>query len=134
VDGNMQLKDGMQLGMTEYISAACSITDGTINISFEGAPRNYSRLRISALPGQTLTVNTTGFTPAGATEAATEAHTLTADENGNTYLYGTFAVAATVSVKQGEVTLEEYTFTAEKHPEGTKPGINYALDARTIAD
>ena len=130
----MQLKDGMQLGMTEYIPAACSITDGTIHISFEGATRNYSRLRISALPGQTLTVTTTGFTPAGATEAATEAHTLTADENGNIYLYGTFAVAATVSVKQGEVTLEEYTFTAEKYPDGTKSGINYALDARTIAD
>ncbi|MBQ2743908.1 MAG: hypothetical protein IJF32_14045, partial [Oscillospiraceae bacterium] len=134
VDGNMQLKDGLQLGMTEYISAACSITDGTLNISFKGVTRNYSRLRISALPGQTLTVNTTGFTPAGATEAATDAYTLTADENGNTYLYGTFAEGATVSVKQGEVTLEEYTFTAEKHPDGTKSGINYALDARPIID
>ncbi|MBR3681501.1 MAG: fimbrillin family protein [Clostridia bacterium] len=134
VDGNMQLKDGMQLGMTEYISAACSITDETLNISFKGATRNYSRLRISALPGQTLTVNTTDFTPAGATDAATDAYTLTADENGNTYLYGTFAEGATVSVKQGEVTLADYTFTAEKHPEGTKSGINYALDARPIID
>ena len=135
VDGNnMQLKDGMQLGMTEYISAACSITDETLNISFKGATRNYSRLRISALPGQTLTVNTTGFTPAGANEAATKAYTLIADENGNIYLYGTFTVDATVSVKQGEVTLEEYTFTAEKHPDGTKSGINYALDARPIID
>ena len=134
VDGNMQLKDGMHLGMTEYISAACSITDGTLNISFEGTTRNYSRLRISALPGQTLTVTTTGFTPAGATEAANDVYTLTADENGNIYLYGAFAEGATVSVKKGEVTLANYTFTAEKHPDGSKSGINYALDARPIID
>ena len=134
LDGNMRLKDGMQLGMTEYISAACSITDVTLNISFEGATRNYSRLRISTLPGQTLTVTTTGFTPAGATAVANDVYTLTADENGNIYLYGTFAVGATVSVKQGEVSLADYTFTAEKHPEGAKPGINYALDARPIID
>jgi len=133
-DGNMQLKDGMQLGMTEYISAACSITDGTLNISFEGVTRNYSRLRISTLPDQTLTVTTTGFTPAGATAVANDVYTFTADENGNIYLYGTFAVGATVSVKQGEVSLADYAFTADKHPEGTKPGITYALDARPIID
>ncbi len=134
VDGNVRLKDGMQLGMTEYISAACSITGGTLHISFEGVTRNYSRLRISALPGQTLTVTTTGFIPAGATEVATEAYTLTADENGNIYLYGTFAVNATVSVKQGEVSLADYTFTAEKHPEGTEKGKSYVLDARLVID
>ena len=134
VDGNMQLKDGLQLGMTEYILAACSITDGTLNISFEGATRNYSRLRIFALPGQTLTVTTTDFTPAGATKAATEAYNLTADENGNVYLYGTFAEGATINVKQGEVTLAEYTFTADKNPNGTEHNKSYALDARPIID
>ena len=134
VDGNMQLKDGMQLGMTEYILAACSVTDGILNISFDGAIRNYSRLRIFALPGQTLTVTTTDFTPAGATKAATEAYTLTADENGNVYLYGTFAEGATINVKQGEVTLADYTFTADKNPNGTVHNKSYALDARPIID
>ena len=134
VDGNMQLKDGLQLGMTEYILAACSVTDGILNISFDGAIRNYSRLRIFALPGQTLTVTTTDFTPAGATKAATEAYTLTADENGNVYLYGTFAEGATISVKQGEVTLADYTFTADKNPNGTEHNKSYALDARPIID
>jgi hypothetical protein len=134
VDGNMQLKDGLQLGMTEYILAACSVTDGILNISFDGAIRNYSRLRIFALPGQTLTVTTTDFTPAGATKAATEAYTLTADENGNVYLYGTFAEGATINVKQGEVTLAEYTFTADKNPNGTVHNKSYALDARPIID
>ena len=134
VDGNMQLKDGLQLGMTEYILAACSVTDGILNISFDGAIRNYSRLRIFALPGQTLTVTTTDFTPAGATKAATEAYTLTADENGNVYLYGTFAEGATINVKQGEVTLADYTFTADKNPNGTEHNKSYALDARPIID
>ena len=129
VDGNMQLKDGLQLGMTEYILAACSVTDGILNISFDGAIRNYSRLRIFALPGQTLTVTTTDFTPAGATKAATEAYTLTADENGNVYLYGTFAEGATINVKQGEVTLADYTFTADKNPNGTEHNKSYALYA-----
>ena len=132
VDGNMQLKDGLQLGMTEYILAACSVTDGILNISFDGAIRNYSRLRIFALPGQTLTVTTTDFAPAGATKAATEAYTLTADENGNVYLYGTFAEGATISVKQGDVVLKEYAFTAEKIPGGTEQGKSYALDATPI--
>ena len=134
VEGNMQLKDGMQLGMTEYILAACSVTDGILNISFDDAIRNYSRLRIFALPGQTLTVTTTDFTPAGATKAATEAYTLTADENGNVYLYGTFAEGATINVKQGEVTLADYTFTADKNPNGTVHNKSYALDARPIID
>jgi len=134
VDGNMQLKDGMQLGMTEYISAACSITDETLNISFEGVTRNYSRLGIIGLSNQTLTVITHDFTPAGATEVAIDAFALTTDDNGNAFLYGVFAEGATVSVKQGEVSLADYAFTAEKHPEGTKSGINYALDAMPVID
>ena len=124
VDGNMQLKDGMQLGMTEYISAACSITDGTINISFEGATRNYSRLRIVGLANQTLTVITYGFIPAGATEEAAESYTLTTDENGNADLYGTFAEGATIAVQLDETVLAEYVFY-----ESTASGMSYALDA-----
>ena len=124
VDGNMQLKDGMQLGMTEYISAACSITDGTLNISFEGATRNYSRLRIVGLANQTLTVITTGFTPAGATEEATKSYTLTTDEDGNADLYGVFAEGATILVQLDETELAQYIFY-----ESTANGMSYALDA-----
>ena len=131
-DGTLQ--DGMQLGMTEYLVGEYEIGDGFMNVSFANATRNYSRLRISALPGQTLTVITTDFAPAGATSTAIEPYTITADEDGNADLYGTFAVDATVSVKKGEVTLVDYTFTAEKHPEGIEKGISYALDARPIID
>ncbi|MBP3601261.1 MAG: fimbrillin family protein, partial [Alistipes sp.] len=124
VDGNMQLKDGMQLGMTEYISAACSITDETLNISFKGATRNYSRLRIVGLANQTLTVITTGFTPAGATEEASESYTLTTDEDGNADIYGTFAEGATILVQLDETELAQYIFY-----ESTANGMSYALDA-----
>jgi hypothetical protein len=83
---------------------------------------------------QTLTVTTTDFTPAGATSVATEPYTLTADDKGNAYLYGIFAEGATVNVKKGDVTLKDYTFTAEKNPNGTEHNKSYALDARPVID
>lgn len=117
VTGNtMNMKTGMQLGMTEYLEAAnCTLENGIISISFEGVTRDYSRLRLAGLAGETYTITTTGFTPAGATSVATEAYTLTADVKGNAYLYGTFAKDATVGT---------YTFTTE-----TEQGRSYALEA-----
>ena len=134
VEGVKQLRSGMQLGMCEYLEADCEIQNGTINISFADALRTYSRLRIAGLENQTLTVTTTDFTPAGATSVATEPYTLTTDEKGNAYLYGTFAEGATVSVKQGDITLKDYTFTADKNPNGTEHNKSYALDARPAID
>ena len=128
-EGTMQLRSGMQLGMTEYLYGNYEMENGIMTITFEGAIRDYSRLRIAGLENQTLTVTTTDFTPAGATEVATGAYTLTADEKGNAYLYGIFAEGATVTVKQGDVIRVSYPFTAE-----TEQGKSYALDARPIID
>ena len=133
-EGTMQLRSGMQLGMTEYLSGNYEIENGIMTITFEGAIRAYSRLRIAGLANQTLTVTTTDFTPAGATEVATAAYTLTTDNNGNAFLYGVFAEDATVIVKQGNVVLKDYTFTAEKNPNGTEHNKSYALDARPVID
>lgn len=133
-EGTMQLRSGMQLGMTEYLSGNYEMDNGIMTITFEGAIRTYSRLRIAGLANQTLTVTTTDFTPAGATEVATDAYTLTTDNNGNAFLYGVFAEGATVSVKQGDITLKDYTFTAEKNPNGTEHNKSYALDARPVID
>ena len=133
-EGTMQLRSGMQLGMTEYLSGNYEIENGIMTITFEGAIRTYSRLRIAGLANQTLTVTTTDFTPAGATSVATEPYTLTADDKGNAYLYGIFAEGATVNVKKGDVTLKDYTFTAEKNPNGTEHNKSYALDARPVID
>ena len=129
-EGTMQLRSGMQLGMTEYLSGNYEIENGIMTITFEGAIRDYSRLRIVTMPEATLTVTTTDFTPAGATKVATAAYTLTTDNNGNAFLYGVFAEGATVSVKQGDVVLKDYTFSAEKNPNGTEHNKSYALDAR----
>ena len=128
-EGTMQLRSGMQLGMTEYLSGNYEIENGIMTITFEGAIRTYSRLRIATMPEATLTVTTTDFTPAGATEVATAAYTLTADDKGNAYLYGIFAEGATVTVKKGDVTLADYTFA-----EATEAMYGYALEARPIID
>ena len=133
-EGKMPLRSGMQLGMTEYIPANCSFANDAVSINFAEVTRNYSRLRIVADAGQELTVTTTDFTPAGATEAATASYTLTTDNNGNAFLYGTFAEGATVSVKQGDVVLKDYAFTTGNNPGGTESGKSYALDARPVID
>ena len=144
-EGTMQLRSGMQPGMTEYLSGDYEMENGIMTITFEGAIRDYSRLRIAAMPEATLTVTTTDFTPAGANNSSSESgevpqaegsvtYTLTADEKGNAYLYGVFAEEATVSVKQGDITLKDYTFTAEKNPNGTEYNKSYALDATPVID
>ena len=127
------LLEGKQYGEAEYILARTTISENSLDINFESG-RTYSRLRIAGLANQTLTVTTTDFTPAGATEVATAAYTLTTDNNGNAFLYGVFAEGATVIVKQGDVTLKDYTFTAEKNPNGTEHNKSYALDATPVID
>ena len=122
------------LGTGEYIEFDCELNGAELTVKLENAKRNYSRLRIVGLPNKTLTVTTTEFTPAGATSAATAPYTLTTDENGNAFLYGTFAEGATISVKQGDVVLKEYAFTANKHPGGTEHGKSYVLDAVSVID
>ena len=144
-EGTMQLRSGMQLGMTEYLSGNYEMDNGIMTITFEGAIRTYSRLRIAGLANQTLTVTTTNFTPAGVNNSSPESgeepqaegyvtYTLTTDNNGNAFLYGVFAEDATVIVKQGNVVLKDYTFTAEKNPNGTTHNKSYALDATPVID
>ncbi len=132
-DKTIGLLEGKKYGEAEYIPAKTTISGNTLDIRFESG-RTYSRLRIAGLANQTLTVTTTDFTPAGATEVATAAYTLTTDNNGNAFLYGVFAEDATVSVKQGDITLKDYTFSAEKNPNGTAHNKSYALDARPVID
>lgn len=124
-DGNKVLKKGMQLGMTEYLTAHCDETDGYVKISFDGVTRDYSRLRIAGIVNATYTVSTTGFTPVGG-GTAPASYTLVTDEKGNAYLYGTFAKDATVTVKVGETELRKHTFTGG----ATEVAKSYVLDAR----
>lgn len=134
-DKTIGLVSGKVYGMEEYIPAQTSISGNTLEIRFDGAP-TYSRLRIVGSAKQTLTVTTTGFTPAGpeGTTAPTS-YTLTTDDKGNSYLYGTFAKDATVNIKKGNVILTEYAFSESKgYTNGTENGKSYALDARPVID
>ena len=125
-DGKKVLKEGMQLGMTEYLVAHCDETDGYVNINFDGVTRDYSRLRIAGEKNATYTVSTTGFTPVGNGTAPADGYTLITDEIGNAYLYGTFAKDATVTVKVGKTELRKHTFTGG----ATEVAKSYVLDAR----
>ena len=122
------------LGTGEYIEFDCELNGTELTVKLESATRNYSRLRIIGLPNQTLTVTTMDFTPAGATEAGEHTYTLTTDNNGNAFLYGVFAEGATISVKQGDVVLKDYAFTANKQPGGTEQGKSYVLGAAPVID
>ena len=143
-DKTIGLLEGKQYGEAEYIPAKTTISGNTLDIRFESG-RTYSRLRIAGLANQTLTITTTDFTPAGVNNSSSESgevpqaegsvtYTLTTDNNGTAFLYGVFAEDATVSVKQGDITLKDYTFTAEKNPGGTEHNKSYALDATPVID
>ncbi|MBQ2950045.1 MAG: hypothetical protein IJE12_03215, partial [Prevotella sp.] len=126
-DGVMKLRDGMQPGMTEYIHANTTVDGLNVSISFKDVTRSYSRLRIASEAGKELTVATTGFTPAGTTSVVADDYTLTTDDNGNAFLYGTFAVGATVSVSAGNIEIVSHAFTS-----ATEECVSYALDAIAI--
>lgn len=131
-DKTIGLEEGKQYGMAEYILAKTDINDNTLNISFTGVSRTYSRLRIITTTNTQLTVTTTGFTPAGPADApAPESYSLKADYyGGNAFLYGTFAENAKINIanNNGEK-LWEYDFT-----KATTEGTSYALFAGTIVD
>ena len=125
VNNVVTAKAGTQYGTEEYFSTIAQFVDGVVTIAFGDMRRTYSRLRIATEAKQTITVTTTDFYPAGAVWAAqTEPYTLTADDKGNAYLYGTFAEEATVTVHQGDTEFATHTFNV-----ATKAGGSYALYA-----
>jgi hypothetical protein len=110
-EGQIALQDGKQYGEAEYILARTTISENSLDINFESG-RTYSRLRIVAEAEQTLTVTTTGFTPAGPENvSAPDSYTLVADGKDNAYLYGTFAEGGSVTVKKGDAELATHTFS-----------------------
>ena len=123
-DKTIVLLEGKKYGEAEYILAKTTISGNTVDISFERG-RIYSRLRIVAEAEQTITVTTTGFTPAGPENiSAPESYTLVVDEKDNAYLYGTFAENGTVTVKKGDAELTTQTFSVT-----SEQGKSYALYA-----
>ena len=129
--GELFLKKGKVAGTDEYIEGKAIITGNgeTITVSFAEATRKYSRLRIATLPNEQITVDTEDFTPAGSSDMEQKGnYTLTSDEKGNAYLYGTFENNSEVTVKYREAALTTYTFS-----QATESAKSYALDASIIS-
>ena len=127
---SLMLKKGKAAGTDEYIEGKARITGNgeTITVSFAEATRKYSRLRIATLPNEQITVDTEHFTPAGSSNMERKGnYTLTSDEKGNAYLYGTFNNSE-VTVKYREAPLKTYTFS-----QATENAKSYALDASIIS-
>ena len=129
--GELHLKKGKAAGTDECIEGKAKITGNgeTITVSFAEATRKYSRLRIATLPNEQITVDTEYFTPAGSSDMEQKGnYTLTSDEKGNAYLYGTFINNSEVTVKYREAPLKTYTFS-----QATENAKSYALDASIIS-
>lgn len=129
--GKLVLKEGKDPGTDEYIGGNARITGNgeTITVSFAEATRKYSRLRIATLPNEQITVDTEHFTPAGSSDMEQKGnYTLTSDEKGNAYLYGTFENNSEVTVKYREAALTTHTFS-----QATESAKSYALDATVVS-
>ena len=128
---SLMLKKGKAAGTDELIEGNAIITGNgeTITVSFAEATRKYSRLRIATLPNEQITVDTEDFTPAGSSDMEQKGnYTLTSDEKGNAYLYGTFENNSEVTVKYREAALTTHTFS-----QATESAKSYALDATVIS-
>ena len=129
--GKLVLKEGKAAGTDEYIEGKANITPNGqgITVEFSKATRNYSRLRIATLPNEQITVDTEYFTPAGSSDMEQNGnYTLTSDEKGNAYLYGTFENNSEVTVKYREAALATHKFSKK-----TENAKSYALDATVIS-
>lgn len=130
--GKLVLKEGKAAGTDEYIEGKAEITGNGqgINVSFAEATRNYSRLRIATMPNKQITVAFNNrYTPAGSrVNAIFPRYTLTSDEKGNAYLYGTFGQYCDFEVKYEGAPLASHTFY-----QAAENAKSYVLDATVIS-
>ena len=130
--GELHLKKGKAAGTDECIEGKAKITGNgeTITVSFAEATRNYSRLRIATMPNKQITVAFNNrYTPAGSSvNAIFPRYTLTSDEKGNAYLYGTFGQDCDFEVKYEGAPLASHTFY-----QAAENAKSYVLDATVVS-
>ena len=128
VDGQVTPKADIPLGLGEYFSTEATFDETQISISFSGVERAYSRVRISAIPLQTIVVEVTAFTPAGAVVTRADdgdyCYEITTDEKGNAYLYGIFSAGATIRASVGDNVFTELTLSS-----ATESGQSYSFNS-----
>lgn len=129
--GELVLKEGKVAGTDEYIEGKANITPNgeAITVKFAEATRNYSRLRIATIKNEPITVGTEYFTPVAGSREDSKEYSLTSDNKGNVFLYGSFVKNSTVTVKYNDTSLANHTFTGT-----TEKGKSYALDATVISE
>lgn len=132
-NGSLDFKDifGNPNGTAEFLEATCTVHYGDnnyVDISFANATRNYSRLRIATIPKTEIKVDADNFAPTDNPNRLYMTYTLTSDEKGNAYLYGTFYNNSIVTVKYRGATLKTYKFSKE-----TENAKSYALDVTVIS-
>lgn len=132
-NGSLDFKDifGNPNGTAEFLEATCTVHYGDnnyVDISFANATRNYSRLRIATIPKTEIKVDADNFAPTDNPNRLYMTYTLTSDEKGNAYLYGTFYNNSIVTVKYRGATLKTYKFSKE-----TENAKSYALDATVVS-
>ena len=132
-NGSLDFKDifGNPNGTAEFLEATCTVHYGDnnyVDISFANATRNYSRLRIATIPKTEIKVDADVFSPTDNSNRLYMTYTLTSDEKGNAYLYGTFYNNSIVTVKYRGATLKTYKFSKE-----TENAKSYALDATVVS-
>ena len=130
--GKLVLKEGKAAGTDEYIEGKANITPNgqAITVKFAEATRNYSRFRIATMPNKQITVAFNNrYTPAGSSvNAIFPRYTLTSDEKGNAYLYGTFGQYCDFEVKYEGAPLASHTFY-----QAAENAKSYVLDATVIS-
>ena len=130
--GKLVLKEGKAAGTDEYIEGKANITPNgqAITVKFAEATRNYSRLRIATMPNKQITVAFNNrYTPAGSSVSAIfPRYTLTSDEKGNAYLYGTFGQYCDFEVKYEGAPLASHTFY-----QAAESAKSYVLDATVVS-
>lgn len=132
-NGSLDFKDifGNPNGTAEFLEATCTVHYGDnnyVDISFANATRNYSRLRIATIPKTEIKVDADNFAPTDNPNLLCMTYTLTSDEKGNAYLYGTFDNNSIVTVKYRGASLATHKFS--KRTENAK---SYVLDATVIS-
>ena len=131
INGSLEVKDFNLKGTAEFLEATCTVHNGDknyVDISFANATRNYSRLRIATIPKTEIKVVADNFVPTDHPNRVDMTYTLTSDEKGNAYLYGTFYNNSIVTVNYRGATLKTYKFSKE-----TENAKSYALDATVIS-
>ena len=129
--GKLVLKEGKDPGTDEYIEGKANITSNGegINVSFADATRNYSRLRIATMPNKQISFRFNYFTPAGSSNMEYFGnYTLTSDEKGNAYIYGTFGQYFDFEVKYEGAPLASHTFY-----QAAENAKSYVLDATVVS-